>query len=228
MIAIMMVIFSTGMITAQNEVVFKFSKNTEGGEEKSHSISHETENNQVKIDGTGLSVLEYYQIAYDKPESRFIFPEELNFISQERYNLEFSGTREQLIDLLNANLNIATKTEREIFSVLVLKEIRIENNIKQASSESLRMRTTGTSETFGFQGLVKTSGIVELIAPQFKCMVIPDESIEERLYEVDCSVKIDVSEKELINNFKEEGIILVRDNKEVDVVKMSSSRMTIY
>ena len=225
MIVIALTVLTVGFATAQDKVTFEWSKSerSENGITKSSTVN-QGPGDKMEIEATNQSILGYYMIAYEGLlESQFIFPEELNYITNERYNLKFSGTKEQFIEHLNTKLRLSAKNEKNESSILVLKEIKTGNNIKKSNSSEMKTGTSKCTDEFSFRGNTNPSGILEIVATRFKCTIVLDESIERnQQYEFDCSIRVDISEEELINDFKKEGIILERGKQTIEVIKIKA------
>ena len=230
-VIIIMVTLMAGSVIAQEEVVFELSKNIIGwevGKESSNikvcRISNLNET--IEIKGVNKSILNYYQIAYDNiPEFQFTFPEELNFISSDLYNLTFSGNKEQLIEQLNTQLGLTARKIEKEYPVLVLKEIKQGKNIKQINpeNEGTSMSTTKGPEIHKYQGQITEKIITQLIEEKSKHLVVLDPSIKSSMYEIDFSIKANTSEEELINAFKEAGIILAKDKQTIELIEIDKS-----
>ena len=228
-VIIIMAALMASSVIAQENVVFELSKNIIGWEVGKESSNIKVcrisdPNETIEIKGVNKTILNYYQIAYDNiPEFQFTFSEKLNFISSDMYNLTFSGSKEQLIERLNTQLGLTARKIEKEYPVLVLKEIKQGKNIKQISpkkDEGTSMSTTEWSEAREYRGQITEQAIAELIGNEFKYTVILDQSIENGLYEIDLSVKMNTSEEELINAFKEVGIILKKDKQTIELIEI--------
>jgi len=173
------------------------------------------------------NILQLYSFAYDHmPESRFLFPENLNYIQSSKpndlYKLNYSVSslfgefNATLIRQLNASLGLASEIIEKDTTVLVLKKVKINGNtIKSANiPKGKTMNTYITLDSCNLNGTqVNLQEIAAFLETESKLPVILGIT-EDTSYEINIAIKRQTHTiDELLALCEKEGLYLSKEKR---------------
>jgi thiol-disulfide isomerase/thioredoxin len=198
--------------------------------------------NVAEIDASGQPILALYQYAFNISSTRFIYAEELNYLSsvspENLYNMTFLSSdllgnhHSLLVNQLNNVFGLSTSTQKKETEVLVLDSICINNeNISWACDSNIAFSQStriGNFIVFFFNSLRATpQDITRLLESFFAKPVVTDMSAHH-LYEI--YVDIDSENMDIsgqisdidfwLEEFKKHGLFLKKEQRFVEFIEI--------
>lgn len=183
------------------------------------------------------NILQLYSFAYGHmPESRFFFPDNLNYIQSYKpndlYKLNYSVSslfgefNATLIRQLNATLGLVSEIIEKDTTVLVLKKVEINGNtIKSANIQNGKTMNSSISldscKLYGTQ--VNLKEIAAFLENKTK-LPVELEKAEDTSYEIDISIKSKTDAiDEWLNLFAKEGLYLSREKRKIKFINIKKA-----
>jgi hypothetical protein len=218
----------------ERSVLPKFELREYHGTSDSSSIStasYTIEKDPIKdIRCKNQNILKLYQLAYgDIPENRFLFSNELSYItsstSHNKYDLSFSGKENQLINELNSSFGLKTEKIEIDSIILILKKIETGNKIKQLKTENNKQLDNTVITTNNviqkMNGQFTSNEIAALISKDLGYSVELNKSIENNIYDINLHVTTGRTVEERMEYFKKEGIYFEKQSKKAEYIRIS-------